>query len=87
MTEPGDSEECHQIIEIGISQDANDLHGVVGVDSLGDDAGVVHRRLFDKLVQLLWRVVHVLGVFMWVGNDGLAIAILLRSQADQLIDS
>ena len=80
MTEPGDSEECHQIIEIGISQDANDLHGVVGVDSLGDDAGVVHRRLFDKLVQLPRRVVDVVGgAFMWVGNDGLAVAILLRS--------
>ena len=80
MTKPGDSKECHQIIEIGIAQDANDLHGVVGVDSLGDDAGVVHRRLFDKLVQLLWRVVDVVGgAFMWVGNDGLAVAILLRS--------
>ena len=87
MTKPGDSKECHQIIEIGIAQDANDLHGVVGVDSLGDGAGVVHRRLFDKLVQLCWRVVQVVSTIMWVGNDGLVIAVLLRSQADQLIDS
>ena len=87
MTEPGDSEECHQIIEIGISQDANDLHRVVGVHSLEEDAGVVHRCLFDKLIQLYWRVVKVVSTLMRVGNDGLVVAVLLRSQADQLIDS
>ena len=86
MTESRDGKERHQVVEIGITQDANDLHGIVGVDSLGNDAGVVHRRFLDKLVQLLWRVVDVVGAFMRVGNDGLTIAILLRSQADQLID-
>lgn len=87
MTESGDGKECDEVVEIGIAQDADDLHGIVGVDSLGNDAAVVHGRLLNKLIQLPWRVVDVVGHLMWVGNDGLVVAILLRSQADQLIDS